>query len=517
MPRRARPTARRSSSPSRWLFLIAGILALGIVVALILAPTLVTNYIRAYVRKDEFRQKAEQMVAAATGGEARLAPLVWHDDAASVSELKVEGAGGWDFDASNLHASLDFGAIRSGLWSIQNAGADEITLRHVPPTTGLANANTSNTDAGNEPDSTAEQDQIPSFLRRYIPNRTEVSGFDVQRFFFEQGGWKLAETRLHLGDWSSGEKSMAAKLSGGTLQTPVTALEQKQPLKLDLTQGALRIGDGQVQLSNATLRWKQQSEATVRGHVKTATGAWQTFTRVRALPLDEFLNDWWKQRLTGQIEGDVEVSGSRIAPTTWKANAELKNGLLQGLPILEKLVKYTNIHRFNRVVLDICTASLKPEGDALLVDKIVVQSNGLLRIEGALTFRGRNIEGDLFVGVTPEALAALPGASNRVFTGGNPNGPPGLQWTRVHVAGTLDAPQEDLSSRLIGAAGMTLLFDTPEKLVNGGAETLLKPVLGEDAAKMPGKVIEGATGVIENGVKTGAGLLNKVLPLFPGK
>jgi hypothetical protein len=191
--------------------------------------------------------------------------------------------------------------------------------------------------------------------------------------------------------------------------------------------------------------------------------------------------------------------------------------VLQGLPILEKLVTYTKIHRFNRIVLDTCTASLRPEGEAVRVEKIVIQSNGLVRIEGSMTIRGRSVKGDFMVGVTPEALMAIPGAGNRVFVDSNSSGPPGMLWTRVHTAGTLDAPQEDLSSRLIGAAGMSLLFDSPEKLVNKGAETLLKPVLGNDAAKMPGKLIEGATGVIENGVKAGTGLINKVLPIFPGK
>jgi hypothetical protein len=238
---------------------------------------------------------------------------------------------------------------------------------------------------------------------------------------------------------------------------------------------------------------------------------------VKAVPMDEFLNDWWDQRLTGQVEGDLEFSGSRNQPLRWKAEVALKNGVLQGLPLLEKLVTYTKIHRFNRVVLDICSASFRPQDDALRVEKIVVQSSGLLRIEGSMTVRGRAIEGDFMVGVTPEALVAIPGANNRVFVEGNPGGAPGLQWTRVRIAGTLDAPQEDLSSRLIGAAGMSLLLDTPEKLVNQGAETLLKPVLGEDAAKMPGKLIEGATGVLENGVKAGTGIINKVLPVFPGK
>jgi hypothetical protein len=195
----------------------------------------------------------------------------------------------------------------------------------------------------------------------------------------------------------------------------------------------------------------------------------------------------------------------------------LENGVLQGLPVLEKLATYTHVERFKRLVLDICQASFRPEGDALRIEKIIVQSNGLLRIEGTMTLRGRMMEGDFMVGVTPETLKAIPGADSLIFTQTNPNGPPGLLWTRVHVAGPLDAPQEDLSSRLIGGVGMSLLFDTPGKIVNQGAETLLKPVLGEDAAKIPGKVIEGASGLLENGVKTGAGILNQVIPILPQK
>lgn len=509
MQRRNRP-ARRKSSPLRWLWWLAGLLVVGTGVLLFVAPSLVTSFIRSYVQKEEFRQKAEEMISAKTGGVARLSPLVWSDETVTINELSVEDAGGWDVWATGLHAALDFGAIRKGLWHVQSAGAEEITLRRQNITAG----------GGAPSASEAVEDAasaIPAFLRRYIPDTTEIDGFDVQRLFFEQGGWKIAESRLRLADWKSGTRSVTAKLSGGTLQTPIQAPEQKELLKLDIVQGSLRLGGSQLQLSNATLRWKLQAEATLRGQVSLEDGAWQTSARVKAVPLDEFLNDWWDQRLTGQIDGDLDFSGARGAPLQWKADAVLKNGVLQGLPILEKLVQYTNIHRFNRIVLDICSASLHPQGDALRVEKIVVQSNGLLRIEGAMTIRGSAVEGDFMVGVTPEALAAIPGANNRVFVEGNPGGPPGMQWTRVLIAGTLDAPQEDLSSRLIGAAGMSLLFDTPEKLVNGGAEALLKPVLGEDAAKMPGKVIEGANGVLENGVKTGTGIINKVLPIFPGK
>lgn len=510
MQRRNRPGQRPSSTSLAWLWWLAGLILVSGVILVLLAPSLVTSYIRAYVKKDDFRQKAEELIAARIDGSAHIAPIIWNDDTATVADLSFSNSD-WTMEAGGLRAALDFGAIRQGKWSIQNAGADDLTLRHlvaapldVPPAASTAKFDDSN-------------DGIPAFLRRYIPTETRISGFEVHRFVFEQEGWKIADSQLRLGDWRTGEVSVSAKLNGGKLQTPIQAPEQKEPLQFDLTRATLRVGGSQVQLSDATLRWKQSSEATLRGSLKYETGAWQIFTHVKAVPLDEFLDSWWKQRLSGKIEGDVEMSGARNAPPAWKADLALKDGALIGLPILDKLVTYTNTQRFKRIVLDICSASLRPQGDSLRIENIIVQSNGLLRIEGALTIRGRALEGNFLLGVTPETLSGIPGANRRVFVESNPSAPPGLLWTRVHIVGTLDAPLEDLSSRLIGAAGMSLLLDTPGAVVGQGAETLLKPVLGEDAAKLPGKVINGASGVLENGVNAGAGLLKSVLPIFPGK
>ncbi len=510
MPRRVRPAVRRSSSPWRWLLWLAGLLVAGSLVLMLISPSLVTSFIRSYLHRDEFRQKMEEMISTATGGTARLDTLRWNDDTAAIGEARLENARGWDVDAAGIHASLDFGAIRLGKWSIANAGADEVTLRRLSlaPARNLVAPLPSPQEAAGI---------VPSFLRKHIPTKIEVNGINVQRFSLEQDGWKIGDTNLGTGPWSSGQNSVSVKLEGGSLQTPLQPAHLKAPLKLDLVQATLRAGTGQLQLSDVSLRWKTPAEATMRGNVKFDTGAWQLFVHAQGVPLEDFLDPWWQQRLSGNIQADCDLTGSRSAPMSWKANVALENGVLQGLPILEKLATYTRAERFKRIVLDICKAKLSPQGDALRVDDLIVQSNGLLHIEGGMTLRGRVIDGSFMVGVTPETLRWIPGADSRVFTESNPNGPPGLLWTHVRVTGPLDAPQEDLSARLIGSAGMSLLFDTPAKTVQEGADKLLKPVFDGDAAKMPGKVIEGVGGVLENSVKKGADVINKMLPVFPGK
>jgi len=508
MQRRNHP-GRRKSAPLRWLGWLALVCVIVGGALVLLAPTLVTRFIRSYLTGSEFRQKAEVMISAITGGEARLSSLTWNDDSAVVNEMQIEDAQGWDIGATNVHAQLDFGAIRNGVWSVQNVGADEVRLRPSAASRG----GPATAAAGDS------SDAVPSFLQRYIPTKVEISGCDVDRFFFNQDGWSIAEARLQASAWTSGRTALPFKLTGGTLQIPLLLPEQKEPLKLSIDKATLRASEGQLQLSDASLRWKDSSAATLRGSIKLGSGAWQTTAHVQSVPVAEFLNAYWKQRLTGTLKGDLDLSGSRgsAAGPTWKASAVLENGVLQGLPLLDTLATYTRAERFKRLVLDICQASLHPQGDALLIHDIILQSNGLLRIEGSLTIRGRALEGDFKVGVAPETLRWIPGAQNRIFIESNPAAPPGLQWTRVRVAGTLDAPQEDLTNRLIGSAGMALLFDTPAQVVNQAADALLKPVLGEDAAKLPGQIMQGAGGTLENGVKSGVDILNNVLPVFPVK
>lgn len=497
----------------RWFAWLAGGLCVCGVVLIAIAPTLATHFIRAHLMSDEFRKEAEAKISTATGGLAHLDPLRWNDDGTvNAREITLENARGWDLESSGVHATLDFGAIKRRVWSITDAGADEVTLRHAQAQPSPSSSRRE------EPE--VEQDtvaNIPSFLRSYLPNSTEVAGAEVQSFNLERGAWKMEGTRMQLGAWREGQASMSVKLGGGSLHTPWQPGHLRQPIQLDIAHATLRAGRAQLLLSDASLRWRGSAEVTLRGGMNFDSEEWKLVVHAQDVPLEEFLDAWWQQRLSGKLTGDGEITGDKVGVTTWTANLALVGGVLQGLPILEKLATYTRVRRFARVVLDTCQAKLRPEGDALRVEQIEVQSNGLLRIEGSMLLRGHAIDGHFMVGVTPETLRWIPGAESHVFTERNVNGPPGLLWTLVSVKGPLDAPQEDLSMRLIGGAGMSLLFDTPGKAIKEGADTLLKPVLGGEAAKLPGKVMEGAGGLLENGVKAGTGLLEKVLPRPFGK
>lgn len=508
-----RRSIQRRSSPLRWLWWLAGLLVIGGIVVVMAMPALVVGYLQSFVRGEGFRVKLEEMIEAKTGGSARLADIQWQDDAARMSEASIETASGLQIETVGVHAALDFSAIRRGSWSIQSAGADSLIVTKHP----------ADKQAPRAEESVVTDNALPGWLSQYIPKTTEVDGFDAERFSYSQNGWQVEEARLHLGSYNSassgkGRFSFPGTLEGGTLRMPVTPPGQREQLKLDIDRASFRLTDEKLQITESTLRWKDRSKGTLRGSVRFG-GEWQMFAHAEQVPASEFLSEEWQKHLSGQFEGDAELSGAKGQPTSWKADMALKNGVLSTLPILDKLATYTRMERFKRLALDIATASASPHSSGgTRLEKIVIQSNGLLRLEGTLNLLpGDVIEGDFMVGVTPETLRWLPGAQNRIFIETNPQGPSGLNWARVKVAGTRSAPQEDLSSRLIGAAGMSLLLDSPGTIVNKASDTLLKPVLGEDAAKLPGQIINGTTKALEEGVKTGTGILNKVIPIFPSK
>src|SRR5690606_35931494 len=88
---------------------------------------------------------------------------------------------------------------------------------------------------------------------------------------------------------------------------------------------------------------------------------------------------------------------------------------------------------------------------------IVLSSEGLVRLEGNLSVKGDRLEGTFQLGVAQSVLARIPGAEADVFVAGEK----GLMWTPVKISGTRDDPKEDLTERLIAAAGVRMFESLP--------------------------------------------------------
>ncbi len=481
----------RSGKGNRWLIILI-CLGTALVGLLLLAPILVTSWVRDYLQKETFRGKMEQFFGTQLQGTATLAPLRWTGDEVTTQNAQVTTGSGWKAEVNSLHLALDWSAFRQGKWRVINAGADVLDLQFKAPAQGKSEADvTAPTPILNSTAST-----IPAWLRGYLPSTTEVAGLKVDRLTLRYPGpWQLTESTLRIGAWQQGEQSVQAVATEGIIETPIQLPVQAQPMKFNLVRATTRLSREDLHLSEATLRWLDESEITLNGHVKPKEGSWQMNAQLVAIPLKEVLSEDWKLRLTGLIEGDLEIQGSRQTTPSVKGDVRLKDGVLTALPILDKLATYTGVERFKRIILDIASAQISGSGETQKFEKIIIQSNGLVRLEGKLSILNGQLDGQFLVGVTPETLRWIPGAQQHVFTSTNPSGTPGLVWTPLRISGSIDAPREDLSERLIGGASKALL-SAPAEVVGKTSEMLLSPVLGSDLGKKPGEVLKSATDIL---------------------
>lgn len=481
----------RSGKGKRWLVILI-CLGMALVGLLLLAPVLVTSWVRGYLQNEAFRGKMEQFFGTQLQGTATLAPLRWTGDEVTTQNAQLRTGSGWKADISSLHLALDWSAFRQGKWRVINAGADVLDLQFKAP----AQANSEADVTATAPVSNGTASAIPSWLRGYLPRTTEVDGLKVDRLTLRYPGpWQLTESTLHLGAWQQGEQSVQAIITDGIIETPIQLPVQPQPMKFNLVRATTRLSREDLHLSEATLRWLGESEITLNGHVKPKEGSWKMNAHLVAIPLKEVLSEDWKLRLTGLIEGDLDIQGSRETTPSVKGDVHLKNAVLTALPILDKLATYTGVERFKRIILDIASAQISGSGETRKFEKIIIQSNGLMRLEGNLSILKGQLDGQFLVGVTPETLRWIPGAQQHVFTATNPSGTPGLVWTPLHITGSIDAPREDLSERLIGGASKALL-NAPAEVIGKTSEMLLSPVLGPDLGKKPGEVLKSATNIL---------------------
>lgn len=511
MPARPR---RRSRQTSRWLM---ALLALGLLVllAVLMAPTIVMSWVRGYLQKEAFRTQMEAFLGTRMAAQVTLAPLHWTGDEVTTKSLQASTLSGWKAEVHGLHLALDWPAFRNRQWRIIQTGADSLDLTYQAGT----KVHQEPLHAQQPSSSEAAQGGMPGWLKAYLPDSTEIDGIRFDHFSASHPGpWKLSAASLRIGTWRQGEASVQATIDGGILETPVQLPVQLHPMKFNLSRASLRLSRDDLHLTNALLNWVEDSEISASGHMRPQDQSWELKTSLSSIPLRELLSEDWRLRLTGTLHGDLEIRGQAASPPQVEGDIQLKNTVLTALPVLDKLASYTRVERFKRLSLDIASAQVRGSGEVRQFDKVVIQSNGLLRIEGSMNVNAGQVDGRFMLGVTPETLKWIPGAQQHVFTSTHPGAPAGMMWTPLHVTGTVDAPREDLTERLIGGAGKALL-NAPAEVVGKVGEAVLSPVIGPDLSKKPGEVLKGATDTLthpDEAVKKASEAAGKGIDLLKG-
>jgi hypothetical protein len=398
-------------------------------------------WINAFLASPEFRTRVERQLAAALQADCTVMPLKWSGFSVYSTGLEARGTNRSAFTsliASEIRAELNFRALLARRWEIPS-----IDIQHVVVEFDAATPRQEPQPLPPLP-SPAGSGKLASLL----PNQVTIKTINIQ--------------------------SMDMNWKRNINATPITArgvsvvlTQDGASWRVDAAQGKIAPGYGpELTLNQARLRlrWPElfisfvelrpEGKGTLKLSGETAfepVSKMDLLVEMAGLPVDPYLPQDWRARLVGDLFGSLRITGEPSHPSTLQGIGpiELREGRLEALPALEKVATLTKTREFHSLRLHRANAHLRWTPSRTTLEKIILESESILRIEGEVSWEESRLFGILELGTTPAVLRALPGTQEKIFSISRD----GYIWAQPHVtlSGTTDQPVEDLSPRVLSA------------------------------------------------------------------
>jgi len=499
MSRRQRRKAAAAAGGARSRWWLRGLAAAPVAGALLMGGGYL--WLRSWLHGGDFRRMLAAEADQALAVTSEFGPFRWGGTRMDTSSFTAAGEGiVRSVDAEGLTVDVGLGGWWQGRWRIDEARARRIEVElDATAAERVVDAPAAKADAAS---AAGKPGHWYDFL---VPKEVALEQLEVGsstlRVRTRGGTVGIAGTSWRVTpDGAKG--SYRAEGADGTVRLP-----WKWAPPMALGRARLRYQGDTVFLTDADFRLYQSGRLDLSGEMSAAGEGYVFNGDLRDVMCAEVLPEDWRQRLSGKVAADFSVEKGERGPLV-KGALELADGVLTAMPLLDSLSAYADTTRFRRLALEEGRTDFEWEDGALVLRDLRIASEGLVRLEGGLRVeRDRRIDGRFRLGLVPGVLARIPGAETMVFTPGER----GLLWTSLRVTGTLDDPEEDLTGRLVEAAGLRMFEVLPET-----GERVLKftrEVIGED---LQGHLEKGV-GVIEGGrevIREAEGVAREVKGIF---
>lgn len=450
---------------------------------ILLALTLGFAGLRAYLHSERFRKFLSAEVSNAAKVTGSFDSFRWDGLAVETEKFDATGEGMIaSLKADQIDTDVGFGALVEGAWELRQTRILRVAL-------GL------------------------DFTRKIDPSGTLPSEV-LRPVKKKQSGWLPTEVKLDslsIGELSIRAKTLEGEVAARGMKVRLDAAPAKGAYQYEISGGTIDAAkkwlpeirvekvtgnyfDGNAFITSAKLKAYSAGRVNGFGEWSTKMGTYALEGDIDGVKCDEVLNESWARRLTGDVSSTYSVnniSGKMLM----NGELEVRNGTLTALPMLDALAAYADTRRFRILPLSESRTKWRYSEEGFVFTDFVIASEGLVRLEGDFSIKGRAIDGRCRLGLVPGTLAGLPGAETHVFLPGER----GLLWAPIRITGTLEDPKEDLTERLITAAGMRMFEYIPKT----GEKVLkfTKTMLGESPSGAIEKGIEEGKKIIEEGEK----------------
>ena len=389
------------------------------------------------------------------GAKSEFGAFRWNGASVATDSFNAEGDGLVEgLGADGLRLDIGLGAVRKGVVEISGARLNQLDV-----VLDLSK------DAKAEPlpgelEGTAALEEVTekraAWYADLLPSEVKLLDLEVVRSALrvklDEGDINFAGTRWQVRP-EGAKGSYRVEANGGEVDLP---WDYVPPLRL--TQARMRYQDLMVYLTDAEFSVFETGRLDLTGEASLNGDGFAFEGMVQDVMAAEVLSEDWKQRLEGRLESEFSIgdSGSGLAVD---GSLEVLNGTLTALPVLDHLAAYGGNPRFRRLVLNDARTDYYWKDGNLTISNLELGSDGLIRLEGMLRMDAdERLDGRFKLGLAPGTLARIPGAETKVFLPGER----GLVWTDLRITGTVDDPKEDLTDRLIQAAGERMFEMVPE-------------------------------------------------------
>lgn len=471
--------------------------------------------LHSYLRGDKFRVLINQLVGDVIGANVEFNSLEWKGVKVRTDGFRAEGSGSLrSAYATDLTANMRLLHLFSGEWFIENLQIAEL-YAHLDVSKDQVGSGTATRSKSDQP-LHSENSGEKGFLWAMLPDRSSLQSLEVSKLRLKvrtrSGAVELTDGLLSATEGRSQKHSHDFMLSDALIHTPWFA----DPIHLDSAKG--RYVDERLSLHQSSSRIFGNGQLSLSGQLDK--GGYEWFGILEGVDVEELIAEDWKKRLSGILRTEFNLQSKQNGFKT-RGRLMLNNGVLTALPVLDRIAAYTNTNRFRRLRLTQCQLNYKSEHAVHTNDEhvrielsdIVLVSEGLVRMMGDLVIDDGKLDGEFRVGIMPGLLAHIPGAETKVFD----HGERGLRWAPLRITGTIDSPKEDLSERILAAAGeriIELVPETGEKVLKLAQDKAVE--LPEAVINISGEALEQGDEVIKEGVDVLREGVDSALDLIPG-
>ncbi len=446
------------------VFLVAA-LCLG--VAAILAFLALNIWFNAFLKSDKFRLIISHAALGAVQADGEFLPFHYAGTTIYTDGFQAGGVGTAFFDrlqGDQMRAAFNLHGMLKHTWQI-----DELDLQRLQ--ISVASSEEREGRAPVEPARTTPGGW------GILPNKVDLRQAVVEDANIE---WKgradrpggVTATRLTVTPDDSNNSADATHPGAWNILAEGGHLAEIGLPELGIGSARLKYRRPSLFVLDSELKCKDSGTLAVSGEINF-TQALDLDIKLNGVPAAPLLPMDWRKRLEGNLNGDVHVRSAM--PMTGAPDMEgslsLSQGRLEALPVLDQIATFTRSQQFRTLDLSIASGDFKRTATRLEVKNFILESKGLIRMEGAFNVVDSTLDGTFQVGVTPGSLQWLPGSQGKVFTASRE----GYLWTSVRLSGPVGSPTEDLTPRLVAAA-QGAIIEGVEKTVKDPVGTVLEGV-----------------------------------------